>query len=290
MYFIQLSDITYTYPNQAEPVLRNVSFTIGDNERIAIIGENGKGKSTLIRIIIGQLADFQGNLLFPQDKPVIGFLPQEAAFTSKLTVFDELLSSMPSYYQILRSLKTLIGQQNLSAEQGTELAELWNEYYRLNLDNYRSKAYKILSDFSLYRQKYQQSNTMSEGEKTKLQLGKLLLKEPHILVLDEPTNHLDIESLEWLENWINGFNGTVVYVSHDRMFIDNTATKIVEINQGIVEVQSGNYSTYKANNKDLIGIVLGCDILPSLSSWYLFSFELRLINETALSLSGTMKF
>jgi len=247
MQFLQLRDITYIYPQQSEPVFEKVSFTIGREDKIALIGRNGAGKTTLIKILLSQITDYQGEIVYPKNKPIIGYLPQDLNSDLKKTVYKELIATNALFYSIINQIEQLSAIIEISSAEGTKLATLWDEYYNHQLDEYEHLALSLLADFHLTEYCNESASLLSEGGKTRLQLCKLMLLNPQILVLDEPTNHLDIENLEWLESWVNSFSGAILYVSHDRCFIDNTATKIVELNRGSITSRKGNYSTYMEN-------------------------------------------
>ncbi len=247
MQFIHLSKISYTYEGQCEPVFREISFDIAAGERIALIGDNGEGKSTILKIILGELSDYRGEITYPRRTPLIGYLPQDMSLISDLTVREELLSTRGDLYSIIKEIEEFTDRDDLTAAQGLKLAELWEEYNRLKINEYVLKIDTILAELQLDRYSSTNCREISEGEKTRLQLGKLLVKEPDILILDEPTNHLDLENMLWLESWVREFPGAVLYVSHDRSFINNTATKIVALVRGAATVVSGNYDTFMTN-------------------------------------------
>lgn len=250
MQFIHLSKISYTYEGQCEPVFKEISFGIAAGERIALVGDNGEGKSTILRIILGELADYRGEITYPRKTPVIGYLPQDMSLISDLTVREELLSTSNDLYSIIRQIDDFTDREDLTAAQGLKLAELWEEFNRLKVSDYLLKIDTILAELQLDRYATKSCREISEGEKTRLQLGKLLVKEPDILILDEPTNNLDLENMLWLESWIREFPGAVLYVSHDRSFINNTASKIVALVRGSATVVSGNYDTFVTNSEN----------------------------------------
>ncbi|MBW6515623.1 MAG: ATP-binding cassette domain-containing protein [Candidatus Cloacimonetes bacterium] len=250
MQFIHLSNISYTYEGQYQPVFSNITFDIAPNERIALIGNNGEGKTTILKIIMGELSDFQGEINYPKKKPRIGYLPQDMSLLSDLTVHNELLATNNDFYEIIRELTIYSQKNSLNDKEGVKLAGLWEEYNRLHINDYETKITSILADLDLAKYADTNCQEISEGEKTRLQLGKLLVNDPDILILDEPTNHLDLENMLWLEEWLCKFPGAILYVSHDRVFINQTATKIIELKRGSATIRGGNYDTFVTDNEN----------------------------------------
>lgn len=250
MQFVRLSKISYRYEGQYNRLFSDVSFDIAYGEVIALIGNNGEGKSTLLKIIMGELSGYSGQLFYPKKIPVIGYLPQDTCLLKGFATREELLSTEKENYRLIKEIEKYSEKDNLTASEGLNLAELWEDYNRRKVDDYMKRVDSIMNEMGLEKYSQESSLNLSEGEKTRLQLGKLLIFEPDILILDEPTNHLDIENMEWLESWLTSFKGALLYVSHDRVFIDRTATKIVELKRGKAVVRSGNYETYTKNRED----------------------------------------
>jgi len=251
MQFIQLKEIHYNYPDQYTAILSGISLVIAAGERIALIGKNGCGKTTLLRIILGELKPTKGQISYPRFQPKIAYLPQDFKSPDALCVRDFLLYTNPSRFELLDRISFLSQKLDLSAQEGMELSSLWHEYHSSDLANWENEINSMLMQMNLTDLESQPCNTLSGGESTRLQLAALLMEKPDILILDEPTNHLDEEQLKWLEQWMLGFEGAVLYVSHDRVFIDNTATKVAELSMGKMEIRAGNYQSYTRDKADL---------------------------------------
>jgi len=251
MQFIQLRNIHYCYPDQYLSTLAGIDLVIAEGEKIALIGTNGSGKTTLLRIILQDLEPTQGEILYPGDKPIIAFLPQDIRLGTEGCVRDFLLSLQADKYKIIRAIERLSATRDLSLQQATDLASLWYEYHAQNLADWEKEVNSILAGMDLLSMAERECESLSGGESTRLQLAALLLKKPDILILDEPTNHLDMQHIMWLENWLNSYSGAVLYVSHDKKFIDNTATKIADLRAGKLQIRMGNYSSFSRDKADL---------------------------------------
>ncbi|MGM0437153.1 MAG: ribosomal protection-like ABC-F family protein [Bacillota bacterium] len=240
-------------------VLKNFSMTINDKEKIGLIGPNGSGKTTLFKIIAGEESYSSGNLSI-RNGTSIGYLSQMPDLDDENTLYDELM----------KVFSKVIKMKNKISQMEKEISKLGN---KANSD---SKLNKLLKDYSELQHKFENKGgysykseikkvavglgftleeldkkvyTFSGGEKTRLGLVKLLLSKPDLLLLDEPSNHLDIPSIQWLENYLNDYQGAVVIISHDRYFLDNVVSRIVEIKNGKEEVYNGNYSYYLEERK-----------------------------------------
>lgn len=239
-------------------ILKNASFHIEDYEKAAIVGINGAGKSTLLKIIVGELGADQGIITFAKDK-TLGYLAQHQELQTEQTIYEELLSVK----QYLIDLEEKIRTTELSMKQakGQALEELMEQYTRFthqfeqeNGYAYKSEVTGVLKGLGFFEEDFSKSvSTLSGGQKTRVALGKLLLKQPDLIILDEPTNHLDMASIAWLEAYLRSYRGAVILVSHDRYFLDKTAEKIIEVEHGNVTSFSGNYTDY-AKKKEVLRI------------------------------------
>ncbi|MCM1161971.1 MAG: ATP-binding cassette domain-containing protein [Roseburia sp.] len=239
-------------------ILKNASFHIEDYEKAAIVGINGAGKSTLLKIIVGELSADQGIITFAKDK-TLGYLAQHQELQTEQTIYEELLSVK----QYLIDLEEKIRTTELSMKQakGQALEELMEQYTRFthqfeqeNGYAYKSEVTGVLKGLGFLEEDFSKSvSTLSGGQKTRVALGKLLLKQPDLIILDEPTNHLDMASIAWLETYLRSYKGAVILVSHDRYFLDKIAEKIVEVEHGNVTSFSGNYTDY-AKKKEVLRI------------------------------------
>lgn len=251
---LSCNNITKTFGTDA--ILSDCSFYIEEREKAAIVGPNGAGKSTLLKIIMGELPADDGTVTVSKDK-TLGYLAQHQNLSSDGTIYDELLSVKKDIITLEEKIRET--EQQMKNATGEQLDTLLDQYTKMNhqfeLENgyaYRSEIVGVLKglgftedDFSL------PVNTLSGGQKTRVALGKLLLSKPDIILLDEPTNHLDMESIRWLENYLLGYNGSVIIVAHDRYFLDRIVTKIIEIENTHVTVFSGNYTAYADKKKIL---------------------------------------
>lgn len=237
----------------AETILSNIKLEVQTKDRIALVGRNGAGKSTLLKIIAGELSHDGGEIIKPKDVS-IGYLAQNTGLETSLTIWDEMLTVFTHLQQMetkLRRLEQEMGkEENFSNEATYE--RLLADYDQLQLDykdqggyQYEADIRSILSGLGFPVETHQTTiSTLSGGQKTRLALGKLLLTKPDLLILDEPTNHLDIETLTWLEQYLQGYPGAILIVSHDRYFLDKLVTQVYEISNKESRRFVGNYSKY----------------------------------------------
>ena len=242
---IELNNIKKNYG--LKNVLDGVSFEIKTGERIALIGDNGSGKSTILKIISGEEKADSGKVNIRKEAE-IGYLKQVYPNENDSIVVEEYLKrSFKKYFDMekrLKELEVLMLDENQNIENLIKrYGRLQEEYITLGGYELEEKFKKICSGFKFktefLNKKY---NTLSGGEKTIVNLATILLKNPDVLSLDEPTNHLDIETLEWLEKFLNSYKGTVVLISHDRYFLDKVVNKIILLEKGKTIVYFGNYS------------------------------------------------
>ncbi|PGO64026.1 ABC transporter ATP-binding protein [Bacillus cereus] len=237
----------------AETILANIKLEVQTKDRIALVGRNGAGKSTLLKIIAGELSHNGGEIIKPKDVS-IGYLAQNTGLETSLTIWDEMLTVFTHLQQMetkLRRLEQEMGkEENFSNEATYE--RLLADYDQLQLNykdqggyQYEADIRSILSGLGFPVETHQTTiSTLSGGQKTRLALGKLLLTKPDLLILDEPTNHLDIETLTWLEQYLQGYPGAILIVSHDRYFLDKLVTQVYEISNKESRRFVGNYSKY----------------------------------------------
>ena len=227
-------------------ILDGLSFTVTAGERVGILGHNGCGKTTLFRILVGELRPDEGEVMIAPSKR-LGLISQIPVYPEGWTTEQVLKDAHRHLYQIAERMEEL----SLAMERDSSKA-LLAEYDRLQEDFRRLGGYDMDTDRSRVANGldispamlHQSFDSLSGGEKTRVNLARLLLEKTDILLLDEPTNHLDLNSVEWLEQYINSFKGTVLAISHDRYFIDQVADRVIEITDGHAEFYSGNYSFY----------------------------------------------
>ena len=229
-----------------ENLLEGLSFEIQEGECVAILGRNGCGKTTLFNILTGQM-DYDDGEVYVNPNKRLGLISQIPRFPEGYTVEDVLRSAYAGLMKIRRQMERLEHEMANGAtpEQLREYDTLTNRFqsgggYEMDVD-----VDKICNGLGIPREQREQDFlSLSGGEKTRVNLARLLLEKTDILLLDEPTNHLDLRSVEWLEQYINAFKGTVLAISHDRYFIDQVADRVIEITDGHAEFYSGNYSFY----------------------------------------------
>ena len=246
----------YKYFN-GQALLKDINFTVEDREAVGLIGINGCGKSTLLNIITGS----EGYDKTPEGlgsvniagKASIGFLRQNSGLNSELTIGEEMKNAFAPLLETLDKMKVL----EKKMADGGNIDSISHEYAELSSyfearDGYRIdvKIKQVLNGMGFGSTPTDRViSTLSGGEKTRLALAKLLLEEPNLLILDEPTNHLDFETLMWLEDYLKGYKGAIIIVSHDRYFLNKVCTRICEIEQGRLTSYRGDYSSYLVQKK-----------------------------------------
>lgn len=230
-------------------ILENITFNIEDGEKVAIVGVNGAGKSTLFKIITGELSSDSGEVVMPKGTAV-GYFSQNLEIDSTKTIYAELLTVFEPVIALESKLRDM--ESKMAELSGEELSELMKSYDALSLElekkngyEYESRLRGVIKGLGFSEEESSQViHELSGGEKTRVALGKLLLSEPDVLLLDEPTNHLDIDALNWLEDYLKGYKGAVITVSHDRFFLDRVAQKVIELENRKSKIFYGNYSYY----------------------------------------------
>lgn len=238
-------------------ILEDINFKIENNDRIALIGSNGCGKTTLLNIIAKELSYDEGEIFY--GTPSIGYLKQNAGLTSELSIYDEMCLVFSDLLETEKRLEKLYGEIATETDE-EKLKELNREYSRLQTDfehkdgyNIKVKIDNVLNGMGFLKRDFSTKiSVLSGGEKTRLALAKLLLRNPDILILDEPTNHLDFKALNWLESYLSTYKGALLLVSHDRYFLDRTTTDTAEIYKGKLKRYKGNYSKYVELKKQQI--------------------------------------
>lgn len=243
---IRLSNIKLSYSDQ--PLLDGVELVIAENEKLCLVGRNGAGKSRLLNILAGHLVPDSGNFEKKQQLK-IAMLAQEVPASQASSVFEVVLQPFAKLGEML----TRYQQLSLELEKPGAFAEFERVQQQIeDQDGWRlqNKVEAILSRFSLTADTNFAS--LSGGWKRRVLLAQALVTEPDILLLDEPTNHLDIEAIEWLETFVQQYQGTIVYISHDRRFVEKTATRIIELDRGRLLSFSGNYQTYLRQKEEYL--------------------------------------
>nr|WP_284703671.1 ABC-F family ATP-binding cassette domain-containing protein [Clostridium swellfunianum] len=230
-----------------------VTFNINEGEKVGLIGANGAGKTTLFKILTGQLDQDSGELFIDKNKK-IGYLSQHLSLESTSTIYEELLtvfSELLNMENRMKELEVKLNEPYDSSKQDYH-DKIINEYTSLSelYDHrggytYKGEISRVLKGLGFTEEDFNKNiNILSGGQKTRVSLCKLLLTMPEILLLDEPTNHLDLDAIEWLEDYLKSYKGTIIIISHDRFFLDSITNKTVEMINGHVNSYNGNYTTF----------------------------------------------
>lgn len=251
MIILQVNNVSKYYG--AEAILSNIKLEVQTKDRIALVGRNGAGKSTLLKIIAGHLSHDGGDIFKPKEVS-IGYLAQNTGLQSDRSIWDEMISvfeGLQKQEDELRLLEKSMADPSVYNDE-QKYNRVLKDYDRLQEQFKNSGGYQMEADvrsvlhglrFSDYD--YTTSiNSLSGGQKTRLALGKLLLTKPDLLILDEPTNHLDIDTLSWLEGYLQSYPGAILIVSHDRYFLDKVVHQVMELSRTSIKKYTGNYSRY----------------------------------------------
>ncbi len=251
MILLQVNQLTKNFG--ADNILTNIKLEIQTKDRVALVGRNGAGKSTLLKIIAGQLSHDSGEITKPKGVS-IGYLAQNTGLESELSIWGEMLTVFEHLLQQEKQLRRLEAEMADPSvyEDEDRYQRVLKEYDELQVTFKESGGYQYEADIRsvLHGLNFAsfdhgtKISTLSGGQKTRLALAKLLLTKPDILILDEPTNHLDIETLSWLEGYLQGYPGAVLIVSHDRYFLDSVVNQVYEISRNRSKKFVGNYSKY----------------------------------------------
>lgn len=247
---ININNLSVSF--NGDKLFDNVSFSIGDKDRIGLVGKNGAGKSTLLKILCGKM-DFENGSIIKSKSQTIGYLPQEMIPSSTTTVLQEAMKAFDEIKILSNKIDKINNElskredyhskeyENLIVEQN----ELNEKLLMLDAKTAEPQTEKVLLGLGFKREDFNRSMTeFSSGWQMRVELAKILLKKPNLILLDEPTNHLDIESITWLENFLIHYYGSVIIVSHDRCFLDNITKRTIEITAGKIYDYKVNYSAY----------------------------------------------
>jgi ATP-binding cassette, subfamily F, member 3 len=249
MILLQVNQLAKYYG--ADLILSNIKLELQTRDRVALVGRNGAGKSTLLKIIAGQLSHDGGEIIKPKEV-TIGYLAQNTGLESNLSIWEEMLTVFTELRTMEKSLRRLEEQMADPQTIGDHVKyeRILKEYDVLQVKFKEQGGYQYEADIRsvLHGLNFADNSLMisslSGGQKTRLALGKLLLTKPDILILDEPTNHLDIDTLSWLEQYLQGYDGAILIVSHDRYFLDKVVTQVYEVSRKQIQKFVGNYSSY----------------------------------------------
>ncbi|MEA4989024.1 MAG: ABC-F family ATP-binding cassette domain-containing protein [Anaerovorax sp.] len=249
MIVLSANNLTKLYG--VEPVLTGLSFHVNKGDRIGIVGANGAGKTTLLNILAKELKHDEGDFFVSEDT-TFGYLKQKDQFESEKTVYEEMLAIFDEVIAMEKELARLSQEIADRSAEGVDVHRLLHRYDEMaevfkdkNGYGYKSEIKGILNSMAFSEEFFNKEiSLLSGGERTRLALAALLLKKPDILLLDEPTNHLDIGTLKWLEQYLKAYSGTIILISHDRYFLDQTVNRIFEIEHHKLVSYDGNYTLY----------------------------------------------
>ena len=257
MNILTASNLTKSYPTK--DIFENLSFKLEKGDKVGLIGMNGAGKSTLFKIIMGEDRDFSGQIYIPNNIK-LGYLKQQLTIDLNISIYDycmEVFSGLTKIEKDLRKIEKDLTNPNLSEEESLSLLE---EHNRLFEKFEEKNGYAIKSELegTLKAMGFNESEfdknieDLSGGQKARVELAYLLLKKPDLILLDEPTNHLDIKAIRFLESFIKNFEGSIIVISHDRYFLDNTVNRIFLLENSSLASYDGDYTTFmKRRKKDL---------------------------------------
>ncbi|WP_027628566.1 ABC-F family ATP-binding cassette domain-containing protein [Ruminiclostridium cellobioparum] len=258
MIVLNCNNIGFSYGT--DTIIKNISFSLQENDKAGLVGVNGAGKSTLFKIITGELHQEEGDLFISKDL-VLGYLRQNAALNTENTLWEELLEVFDRLVSMEGTIKKIEKEISITTDQD-KLDSLMKEYGKLTERfaylggfEYNSRIRGVLRGLGFLDSEFDSKvNILSGGQKTRLALAKVLLEEPDILLLDEPTNHLDIAAVEWLEDYLKSYKKCLLIISHDRYFLDSVTNKTIEIENKTSTFYNTNYSGYvkqKAVNREI---------------------------------------
>ncbi len=236
----------------------DVSFTINENDKIALMGKNGAGKSTMMKIVAGEQKGTRGNVRFPKDA-VIAYLPQHLLTEDNCTVFEEASKAFAHIFDMRDEMdalnKALETRTDYESDEYmniiTKVSDLGEKYYALEDVNYDAEVEKALGGLGFKRSDFsRQTSEFSGGYRMRIELAKMLLQKPDLILLDEPTNHIDIESVIWLEDFLLNKANAVMVISHDKAFIDTITNRTIEVTMGRIYDYKANYSHYLQLRED----------------------------------------
>jgi ATP-binding cassette subfamily F protein 3 len=253
---ITVNDISVQFGGTT--LFSDVSFAINENDKIALMGKNGAGKSTLLKIISGQSKPSTGAISAPKDA-VIAYLPQHLLTKDNLSVFEETAKAFAEIFEMKKEIDEINEQLTIRTDYESDaymklierVSELSEKFYAIEEINYEAEVEKVLKGLGFEREDFTRpTSEFSGGWRMRIELAKILLKKPDLILLDEPTNHMDIESIQWLEDFLINSAKAVVVISHDRAFVDNITNRTIEVTMGRIYDYKAKYSHYLELRKD----------------------------------------
>ena len=256
-YFMQITVINGSVEYDGVPILTDVDFELHDKEKVALVGRNGCGKTTLLKALVGEVPFVKGTGeedfgMYVTGKPTIGYLKQVAFNNENGTMYEEVKSAYVSLLELESKMNAALArlQQDQTEDAAATYSRLHDAFETGGGYTYEKECYIAIKKFGFSDEEMKKPiNEFSGGQRTKIALLKLLLSRPDVLFLDEPTNHLDVEAVAWLENYLKNYRGSLVVVSHDRMFLDRVVNVVYEIEYGEATRYRGNYSDFWRQKK-----------------------------------------
>jgi len=253
---ITVNDISVQFGGTT--LFSDVTFSINENDKIALMGKNGAGKSTLLKIIAGVNKPSTGNISAPKEA-VIAYLPQHLLTQDDATVFEEASKAFASIFQMKAEIDHINEQLTIRTDYESDdymkliekVSELSEKFYSIEEVNYEAEVEKVLKGLGFLREDFTRpTSEFSGGWRMRIELAKILLQQPDLILLDEPTNHMDIESIQWLEDFLVNSAKAVIVISHDRAFVDNITNRTIEVTMGRIYDYRAKYSHYLELRKD----------------------------------------
>lgn len=253
---LSVDAITVEFGDRA--LFKDISFVINEKDRIALMGKNGAGKSTLLKILAGERAPTRGSVSVPKDL-VVAYLPQHLMTENSRSVFEETAQAFAHLFEMEKEIEHLNQQLTERTDYDSpeyfklieDVSALSEKYYSIDATHYEADVEKTLLGLGFQREDFNRpTGDFSGGWRMRIELAKMLLKNPDVLLLDEPTNHLDIDSIQWLEDFLVNNGKAVVVISHDKTFIDNITTRTIEVTMGRIYDYKVNYSQYLVLRQD----------------------------------------
>ncbi len=236
----------------------DVTFAINETDKIALMGKNGAGKSTLLKIVAGENKPTRGNISAPKEA-VIAYLPQHLLAADNCTVMEETSKAFAEVFQMRDEIDAINEQLTIRTDYESDdymklierVSELSEKYYSIEEVNYEAEVEKVLKGLGFAREDFERpTSEFSGGWRMRIELAKILLKQPDLILLDEPTNHLDMDSIQWLEDFLINQAKAVMVISHDRTFVDNITNRTIEVTMGRIYDYKAKYSHYLELRKD----------------------------------------
>ena len=253
---ITVNDISVQFGGTT--LFSDVSFAINENDKIALMGKNGAGKSTLLKIVAGGSKPSTGSISAPKEA-VIAYLPQHLLTKDDVTVFEETSKAFADYFQMRDEIDSLNEQLTIRTDYESDaymklierVSEVSEKFYSIEEINYEAEVEKVLKGLGFERSDFSRlTSEFSGGWRMRIELAKILLQKPDLILLDEPTNHMDIESIQWLEEFLINSAKAVIVISHDRAFVDNITNRTIEVTMGRIYDYKAKYSHYLELRKD----------------------------------------